>query len=94
VIRGSVQNLEARVWIRVVGPAAKEIEVDAVIDTGYTGTLSLPPTAVQSLDLQWMSTARGILADGAEAVFDRYRAQLDWNGSRMDVLVDEADTTR
>ena len=66
--------------------------IEAVIDTGYTATLSLPPPLVRSLDLKWKSIGRGVLADGSECLFDVYVAKVIWDGKERRVLIDEADT--
>src|SRR5579883_3515119 len=62
------------------------------IDTGFTASLSLPPSLVASLGLPWKSFGRGILADGSACLFDVYVAKVLWDGKKRRVLVDEADT--
>src|SRR5439155_9220904 len=66
--------------------------IEAVIDTGYTASLSLPPALVAPLGLRWKSFGRGILADGSECLFDVYVGKVVWDGKERRVLVDEADT--
>jgi clan AA aspartic protease len=63
-----------------------------VIDTGYTGSLTLPPSFVTALNLNWQKVDRGMLADGSECLFDVFEAELEWDGQLRRVLVDEADT--
>jgi clan AA aspartic protease len=92
VITGTVQAREGRIRLRVRGSRRQEREIDAVIDTGYTASLSLPPSLIASLGLRWKSSGRGLLADGSECLFDIYLAQVLWDGNERRVLVDEADT--
>jgi len=92
MITGVVQGREGRIRLKVRGPRRREREVGAVIDTGYTASLSLPPALVASLGLRWTSFGRGILADGSECLFDVYVAKVVWDGHERRVLVDEADT--
>jgi clan AA aspartic protease len=92
MIKGFVQGREGRIRLKLRGPRRKEREIEAVIDTGYTASLSLPPSLIASLGLRWKSFGRGILADGSECLFDVYEAQVDWDGNDRRVLVDEADT--
>jgi clan AA aspartic protease len=92
MITGIVQGREGRIRLKVRGPRRKEQEIDAVIDTGYTASLSLPPSLVTSLGLRWKSFGRGILADGSECLFDVYVAKIVWDGRERRCLVDEADT--
>jgi clan AA aspartic protease len=92
VIRGVVNAREARIRLTVRGPRRQEREIEAVIDTGYTAFLSLPPALIASLGLRWKSTGRGILADGSECLFDVYAGKVVWDGEERRLLVDEADT--
>lgn len=92
MITGVVQSDEGRIRLRVRGPRKQEQEIEAVIDTGYTAALSLPPSVVASLGLRWQTFARGILADGSECLFDVYEAEILWDGEIRYLLVDEADT--
>jgi clan AA aspartic protease len=92
MITGTVQAREARIRLTVRGPRSKELRIEAVIDTGYTASLTLPPEVRTLLGLQWISTGRGILADGSECLFDVYEARVDWDGAWRRILVDEADT--
>ena len=94
MITGIVQGREERIRLKVRGPQGHEQEIEAVIDTGYTASLSLPPAMVASLGLRWKSFGRGILADGSECLFDVYVAKIVWDRHVRRVLVDEADTDR
>jgi len=92
VITGVVREREGRIRLKVRGPRGQEQEIEAVVDTGYTASLSLSPWVVASLGLRWKSFGRGILADGSECLFDVYEAKIVWDGRARRVLVDEADT--
>ncbi|MDY0168719.1 MAG: clan AA aspartic protease [Thermoguttaceae bacterium] len=90
MISGVVKSNEARIRLNVKGPQRQEQDVDAVIDTGYTGSLTLPPSLVRELELNWQSVDRGMLADGSECLVDVYEAKIVWDGELRRVLVDEA----
>jgi len=92
MITGVVRSREGRIRLKVRGATGQEEEIEAVIDTGYTASLSVPPSLVASLGLRWKTFGRGILADGSECLFDVYVAKVDWDGVERRVLVDEADT--
>ncbi len=92
MISGSVNDREARISITVRGPQNGEHTIEAVIDTGYTAALSLPPARIAELDLTWQGIGRGILADGSECLFDVYEAEIVWDDEARRLLVDEADT--
>jgi len=89
MITGTVTDNEARIRLKVHGPGGRVREIEAIIDTGYTGGLSLPPALVADLRLTWRSLERGILADGSEADFDLYAGEVDWDRQRRRIVVDE-----
>lgn len=91
MITGTVQVYEGRIRLKVRGSQKREQEIEAVIDTGYTEWLSLPPTFVASLGLHWKTSGRAILADGSECEFDIYRGAVLWDGKLRRILVHEAD---
>jgi clan AA aspartic protease len=92
MITGTVAGDEARVRLKVEGARGRLREVEAVIDTGYTSSLTLPPTLIAALGLRWRSVDRGLLADGSECLFDVYEARVLWDGKVRPVLVDEANS--
>jgi clan AA aspartic protease len=83
---------EAVIHLRVRGPAGQDQEIEAIIDTGFDGWLSLPSSIVARLGLVWRRRGRALLADGSESVFDIYEATVDWDGATRRVPVDEAET--
>jgi len=91
MIAGSMKGREARVRVKVRGPRKQEQEVEAVLDTGYSAFLTLPPAVVAALGLRWKCFGRGILADGSQCLFDVFIAKVVWDGKERRVLIDEAD---
>ena len=78
MIEGFVNaNLEAVVPIPLLGLAGQRREVAAVVDTGFNGYLTLPPTLVADLGLSVVGNGEAILADGSEAV---YGVTVVWDG--------------
>jgi predicted aspartyl protease len=72
VIPGVVNsNLEATVRLLVRGLGGQEQEIDAVIDTGFNGFLTLPPALVRRLNLPHLGQSRALLANGREEILDR-----------------------
>jgi clan AA aspartic protease len=66
--------------------------IDAVIDTGYTGFLSLPHEIIVALNLSWTGIDRGTLGDGSEVTFEVYAATVIWDGQFRNIPVNEAET--
>jgi clan AA aspartic protease len=88
MIRGTVSaRLEAVIRLRVRGPAGAELDVDAVVDSGFTSSLTLPSTAVASLGLARQSGGSVVLGDGSIRSFDVYAAEVEWDGNWRPVLV-------
>ena len=65
MIQGVVNSVyEAVITLSVQGPEGQAREVDAVVDTGFTGFLTLPPALVAELGLPFETTGHATLADG------------------------------
>jgi predicted aspartyl protease len=91
MITGVVQADIARIRVKVVGWRGLEHDVEAVIDSGYSGALTLPAALINLLGLRWRSLEHGTLADGSRCVFPAYTGKLFWDGKLRSILVDEAE---
>ena len=67
------------------------VEVAVVIDTSFTGHLTLPPGAVRSLSLGERGFVDVELADGGTATLGAYEAFVLWHGRPRRVPVYQAD---
>lgn len=85
-------NREATIRLVVIGPSGQQQEIEAIIDTGFTGFLTLPAVLIAALGLPWLCRQPGILADGSVDVFDVYTATVLWDGLPRTVEVEAADT--
>ena len=94
MIQGAVNAaLEAVVTLTVHGPTGQSREIDAVIDTGFSGFLTLPTALVRELGLLYQYRGRATLADGSEAFFHVYDVSVFWDGHLMRIETDAADAT-
>ena len=94
MIEGIVNaDLEAVVTVPVSGPAGQVRDIQAVIDTGFNGLMTLPPGLIGELRLPRLGSSQVTLANGSEATFDVFGATLLWNGQSRSVAVDSADIT-
>jgi clan AA aspartic protease len=82
---------EPMVRVTVRGPAGRERDIEAVIDTGFDGSLALPPTLIEVPGLPWRRRGRALLADGRETLFDIYEAAIVWDRQPRRVAVDAVD---
>ena len=84
LIEGAVNSWrQAVITLSIHGPTGRTREVDAVIDTGYSEYLTLPPTIVRQLALPFAGKGRAYLADGSEVFFDLYQATVLWDSQPM-----------
>ena len=81
MIEGVVNaNYEAVITLPLQGPAGQVQEVVAVIDTGYNGTLTLPPSLIAELGLPFIGEGRAVLANGEEETFAVHGVTVLWDG--------------
>jgi clan AA aspartic protease len=94
-MRGTVsaEGSEALLGVEVLSQAeAPSLLVEAVVDTGFTGHLTLPSATVEALGLPIIGSAESILADGSLVMEDVCLARVLWHGGErpVRVLVSEA----
>ena len=75
------------------GQAGHTLEIDAVVDTGFSRFVTLPPATVTELGLAFTGINRVVLADGSEVNFDVYGVTVLWDGQTRDIVAYAADTT-
>ena len=84
MIEGVVNaNLEAVVTLPLQDSSGQTREVEAVVDTGFNGYLTLPPMLMEDLDLLVVGDSEATLADGSQAAFDVYGVTVLWDGQPM-----------
>ena len=94
MIEGFVNaNHEAVVPLVLRGPDGQVREVEAVIDTGYSGFLTLPAALVAGLGLPYVFSSSATLADDTEVGFSVHRAMVLWDGSPRNVEADAVGST-
>jgi clan AA aspartic protease len=93
MIQGVVsQRCEAILPLVIGGVSGQRQVVDAVIDTGFNGFLSLPSAIIATLDLSWNASDIVTLGDGSETLFDLYAATVIWDGQYREIDVAESET--
>jgi clan AA aspartic protease len=92
MIEGIVtEQREATVAARVRGPHGHCLEVDAAIDTGFDGFLTLPADVIRLLELPFVMAARATLGDGRKARISLFAAVIEWDGREVPASVMRAD---
>lgn len=73
--------------LRVRRPAGAEHVIDTLIDTGFSGTLTLPAPVIADLGLARRQDSFAWLADGSQRTFPTYAAEVEWGGGWRPVIV-------
>ncbi len=71
---------EAVVSLSFQGAEGRTREIEAVVDTGYTCLLTLPPALVDELELPFAYVGRAFLANDDEVEFDVHDVTGLWDG--------------
>ncbi len=94
MITGAVnEHHEITVWAPIRNASGRVEEIEVILDTGFTGSLTLPPAVVAALGLPWRSRGHTMLASGEVEQFDLHAATVVWDGNPRQVLVQAIDTT-
>ena len=83
---------EPVVTLVLQGPSGQTSEVEAVIDTGFTGFLTVTPALATELRLDFRGTSRATLADGSDVTFPQYGIGVLWGDQPRYVEAAAADT--
>ena len=84
---------EAVVALSLRGPAGQSQDIEAVVDTGYSGFLTLPTTVVTELGLPFAYIGRAFLANDDEVSFDVHDVTVLWDGEPRHVRTDATGST-
>ncbi len=92
MMQGVVNQIcEAILPIVVKNDATTQL-IDAVIDTGFSGFLTLPFSVIAALDLTWKGRDVATLGDGTSCIFDVYIATVIWDGQYRIIDINESET--
>ena len=87
-----IAGREAVVDLRVRGPGGGARLVEAIIDTGFTGFLTLPMALIAALRPTHLGRSRLLLADGTEVVLELYEVDIHWDGGWRTIRADAVGT--
>jgi clan AA aspartic protease len=86
------QNCEVTIRLVVGDIGSQRQMIDAVIDTGFTGFLTLPLSVLTTLNLQAYRREEGTLGDGSTCIFDVYRGMVIWDGELQQIDINASET--
>lgn len=94
MIVGQVNSkLEAVIPVTVHGPRGVALVLEVLLDTGYSGFLTLPAAKIATLDLEPVAANRLILADGTAVISTIYQAVVAWDDQERIIEVDRLEAT-
>ena len=94
MIEGVVNDVyEAVVALSLKGPGGQAQDIEAVIDTGYSGFLTLPAELVSELGLPFAYVGQAFLANDAPVDFDVHYVTVQWDGQPRDIAADITGST-
>ncbi len=84
---------EAIVPLRIQGPKGQTRDIEAVVDTGFAGFLTLPLDVVAELGLPFAHVGQAFLANDEEVTFEVHKATVLWDGQPRDIEADATGST-
>ena len=94
MIQGVVNaSHEAVVTLSLQGPDGRIQDIEAVVDTGYSGFLTLPTALVTELELPFAYVGWAFLANDDEVAFDVHDVTVIWDGQPRDIKADATGST-
>ena len=86
--------LEPQIELLVAGPSQQFQEMECVVDTGFTGWLSLPALLIQELGLTYYGSRHSIVADGRRIRIETYNAVVLWDNQPRPILAHRSESPR
>ena len=84
---------EAVVALSLQGPAGQSQDIEAAVDTGYSGFLTLPTALVEELGLPFAYIGQAFLANDDEVSFDVHDVMVLWDGRPRQIKADATGST-
>ena len=79
--------------LEVIATDQPTVFLEAVVDTGFNGFLTLPTDTLNTLRALPVGTRRAELGDGQLVEMDVYLVKVKWRGEAREVLELQADAT-
>lgn len=93
MMEGIVANgVEAIISLQLIGRQGQAEVIHAVVDTGFTSDLTLPPSAIRDLNYVQFGTFEITLADGSTVEALVFEGLIEWFGNKRSILVLQTDS--
>ena len=84
-------ELEAVVWVKVPAPDGTTRSIEAVVDTGFNGYLTLPRALIDEFRFEAAGQTLATLGDGTEIRLPRHLGTILWLGAAREAVILEAE---
>jgi clan AA aspartic protease len=92
MVTGTVNAvLAANILFPIEDTAGTRHDLEATVDTGFTGYLTLPKTQILSLGLRYLYSHAVTLGDGTTVLTNIHQATVGWDGTSKTVEVIESE---
>ena len=81
------------IQLQVLATDQSAVSIQAVVDTGFNGFLTLPIDVLNAVGATAAGTRRAELGDGNLVELDVYVARVNWHDANRDVLALHAEAT-
>lgn len=94
MIVGSVNTvIEPLVPVSLRGPNGAVCDIEAVLDTGFNGSITVPRSVIDALSMSFHGRSFAELADGAIRTVEIYGAEILWDGKWQPISVDAVESS-
>ena len=91
MLQGNVRRIGGALYpvcvVHLFGDSGVPARLETVIDTGFSGLMTLPAETVEQMRLPKIGEARAFLADGIEREYGLYKVDVDWFGKSRPIEV-------
>ena len=92
MLRGTVSaSLQPWVTIEIMDSNGQFQSIEAVLDTGFNGLLTLPQNVIRRLGLTYDGRRNAFLANGDPITLNGWHGTILWQGRRSGIVVLQAD---
>lgn len=84
-------NREAVIELEIIGRNQETTSIEAVVDTGFNGYLTLPSNVISRLKFQLAGNRSVTLADSNVVILDAYLGSVAWHDQIREALILQAD---
>ncbi len=93
MITGVVTANAAMIAVHLVDTNGQIATLDAIVDTGFNGFLTLPLPEIAKLGFAYQGNLEAVLGDGSETMMDMFLGAVRWEGQRREGTVLAAEGT-